>query len=269
MLDSSIDETEVENHLRGGHFPAALWCLSCAVTKSKRPQISRENHLRIPRTATPWECTHVDTISFSTRSHGGAMGAFVFVDEATRYCLPILYKNKGDGVQVLEKFLTLTRWGPDQNRWFQSDSGREFLGGWQELCFSKGIRHIFMPPHTPELNATCEREISELKYLARFALFTKFGDFDTSDMDPKFYAWNAECILYASQLRNRQPQNALGGNTPLGLQVFHVQTSDLFQEHPPAFAEKCIVFQNKADRSAKSDQRGLITWCLGYGHSKH
>jgi len=182
-----------------------LDCEICAKAKQTRAPIKDGP---APRSNQLAQRVHSDVCGpMQTASLGGNKYFVTFIDDYSRYAKVYLMKEKSEVLSHFKNYLLSL---PDQHRCrvLHSDQGGEYMSNeFKHFLEMKGIEQELAPAHTPEFNGVAERYNRTLMEMVRCMLFD-------AGIGKGFWG---EAVLYATQLNNRMPTRANGGQTAFEL----------------------------------------------------
>ena len=135
-----------------------------------------------------------------TPTYGNSLYYIIFIDDYTRMVWIFFLKNKSDTSKVIQEFITYVE------RQFKTtvlcmitDNGGEYIEAEVNKFFrSKGIRYLYTPPYSHQLNGVSERYNRTIQTMVRGMLI----DY------PDQHLWGEACQV-AVYLQNRLPHSQL------------------------------------------------------------
>ena len=175
------------------------FCEDCVETKTARKPFKSVGEIKSTRKL---QLIHSDVCGpMETQSIGGHRYFVTFIDDYSRCCAVYFIKHKSEVFEKFKEFeaVTSNESGESINT-LRSDNGGEYLSTEFEIYLkSKGIRHEYTVPYSPQQNGVAERLNRTLLESAK-AMMSKANL-------PKMY-W-AEAIASAAYIRNRVPTAAI------------------------------------------------------------
>lgn len=203
-------------------------------------------------TTQPLELIHIDLFGpINMLSLGRKRYVFVIVDDYSRFTWVIFLGHKDE---TFERFVEYCNRVENEQglkiNTIRSDHGGEFENRlFDELCASRGYRHEYSAPRTPQQNGVVERKNRTLQELARTMLNeTKL---------PKCL-W-AEAVNTACYVINRVGVRSLLMKTPFELYMDRKPNISYFR----AFGSKCFVLDQSL-RVNKFDSKSIEGIFVGY-----
>lgn len=199
-----MSKNKVVNDLKITHYEVDNKCESCALSKTQRcSHPSRTT----PKSDTPGQVLHMDTVGPLELSLGGSKYFVVIKDECSSYKMLIFVECKSEIPSKINRVVNQVKLetGNDTLK-VVSDQGTEFRNSELESFFKeKGINHIMSNVYTPEQNGLVERENRTIIESARALRI--------SSKLPLIY-W-AEAVNIATYILNRVPNSKNPNTTPL------------------------------------------------------
>ena len=147
--------------------PICGGCLKGKQVKSTHKKIQEINITRHS------DLLHMDLIGpMRTESRGGKRYVLVVVDDFSRYSFACFLREKSKAIKHLKSLCTRIQVEIGYPiREIKSDKGKEFDNINVDLFYySKGIKHEYLTPRTPQQNGVVERKIRVLQEMARVIL---------------------------------------------------------------------------------------------------
>lgn len=237
----------VDNDFSNIQLPQCEVCAMCKITQKPYPKSASRKSAHL------LEVIHSDICGpFSSASYSGSKYYCTFIDDASRYTYLYPMKNKSDLPRIFKEFKNMVENLTNKRiKTLRSDNGAEYKGAqFQDICKESGIRHETTVPHSPQQNGVAERMNRTLNDMARCMIE------DSKITDKRIWA---EAIITSCYLRNRSPNQSLGGKTPY--EVFFNKAAQ--SDHLRVFGSRAIALE-KGRRVSKFQPRGAKYTFVGY-----
>ena len=211
-------------------------CASCVMSKLSRKPFSQGP---IIRSQSVGETMHSDVCGpFEVAGSNNARYFVTFIDDMSRFIAiyPIAKKS-----EVYKKFTEFqaameVEFGRQTIKELISDNGGEYSSDmFRQYCRSKGIKHTFTIPHTPQQNGIAERANRTIMEGARAMM---------RESTMPCSSWS-EAVVYAAYVRNRSPSRTIEDKLPF--EVRFGKTPDLSKMR--IFGSKVFYHVPKSERS--------------------
>ncbi len=198
LKHSMVDGLDVND------FPESEICESCIKAKAHRLPFEASS---VNRAQEPLGRIHSDVCGkMGTKSLSGGEYFVTFIDDYTHYVWIYILKKKDEVLQFFCKWKEMVELESGRKvKIIRSDNGGEYTSfAFSSYLASKGIKHEFTVPHTPEQNGVAERQNRTLIEGVRAML-------NDSGLPHRFWA---EALSTAVYVRNRSPTKVLQSMTP-------------------------------------------------------
>jgi hypothetical protein len=190
------------------------------------------------------------------KSIGGAQYILTFTDDYSRKTEVYLLKEKSEVMRHFEDYKVRSeRETGERIKKLRTDNGGEFTGEkFEKFLRSKGIKHEYTMPYTPEQNGVSERINRTLLERTRCML-------RNAKLEDKFWG---EAILTANYMKNKSPSKILGDLVP----------DEIWKRWKPTvnytriFGCEAYVLKPKVKRKGKLDERAQKMIFVGYASNR-
>jgi hypothetical protein len=225
------------------------FCGECQIGKQVKTSHPKLQHLTTDRVL---ELLHMDLMGpMQVENNGGKSYAFVIVDDFSRYTWIEFIREKSETFGVFREICLRVQNEKDTSVMrIRSDHGREFENAlFSEFCASRGIKHEFSSPITPQQNGIAERKNRTIQESARVMLHAK---------QMPYHFW-AEAMSTACYIHNRVTIRK--GTSCTLYEVWRGKKPNVSYFH--IFGSKCYILLDR-DPRRKLDPKGEEGIFLGY-----